>query len=191
MTNPFHLHLRQALSEQRCHEIVATACRHGFAAAPVAAYGRVQHAPSVRNNDRAQWTDAALAAEIEAALRAAAGTSFPEHFNQRRYALVGDRLRAYRYRPGQFFRPHRDGEVTLEAPLACRSAITCLVYLNDAAGGETVLMPGGYADQQRWVTVAPRTGDILLFEHGIWHEGKSVHDGEKLVLRTDLFYLAG
>jgi predicted 2-oxoglutarate/Fe(II)-dependent dioxygenase YbiX len=94
-------------------------------------------------------------------------------------------FRFYRYRPGQYFKPHRDGAYQDGQK---ESLVTALFYLNDADGGETVLMP--YGLRQAWAhrPILPRAGDALLFEHRVWHEGRPVNSGEKYVLRTDLFY---
>jgi len=57
--------------------------------------------------------------------------------------------------------------------------LTLLLYLpvGGCEGGETVI------DGE---TVAVVDGRIVLFEHGLRHEGKPVERGQKLVLRNDV-----
>ena len=66
-----------------------------------------------------------------------------------------------------------------------------MVYLNDdVTGGETRFfrsMAHALAGDP-YLTVAPRTGAALVFEHRLWHEGAVVERGRKYVLRTDVMY---
>lgn len=103
---------------------------------------------------------------------------------------LNERLRLLRYKQGQFFHAHNDaafvrgpgdGERAGET-----SHVTVLVYLNQKfKGGQTTFRGRG-----RYYDVRPRTGSVLLFEHGILHEGKKVTQGKKYVVRTDLMYAA-
>lgn len=140
---------------------------------------------NIRNNERIELQDFALAQEIAAALSHAAPSLFAEAVPDRPFAGVDAGFRVYKYVPGQFFKPHRDGDVAAGATV---SLVTVLVYLNDADGGDTIIMPDGYARRDCWVTVTPRAGDVLLFSHAMWHEGRPVASGKKYVLRTDLLY---
>jgi len=61
-------------------------------------------------------------------------------------------------------------------------AFIVLFYLNEGfSGGETRLI-----DYE--VTIAPRRGSVLLFEHAMLHEGCPVTAGTKYVLRSDAKY---
>ena len=57
--------------------------------------------------------------------------------------------------------------------------LTVLVYLpaGGCDGGETVI------DGE---TVPVADGRVVVFDHGLLHEGKPVERGEKLVLRNDI-----
>lgn len=150
-------------------------------------YGVEQKMTAVRNNDRAAFQDETLARDIEAAFHRVAPLVFLEASPGREFVRIGSDFKIYKYVPGQYFKPHRDGDVTVDG---ITSLVTVLVYLNDADGGTTIIMPDGYGHKDSWVSITPRTGDVLLFSHELWHEGRPVATGEKFVLRTDLCYQA-
>lgn len=181
----FHLHLPSVFSVDVCGSLIAQAQRRGFEAATVNIHGVYKPMVHVRNNERLEWNDAVLAQRIDEAIVKAAADKFPFIIQDQAYVRLGEHFRMYRYIPGQYFKPHRDGRIESGA---LASYVTVLIYLNDADEGGTVLMPGGYQDRRSWIKIAPCTGDVLLFEHAIWHEGLPVASGEKYVLRTDLYY---
>jgi prolyl 4-hydroxylase len=182
-----HRHASSALSAARCQELAARARSEGFEKAAVNYYGEQRVMDAVRNNERVEIIDALLAGELQTRLQEALGTDFPWVIEGRRFAKLGAHLRAYRYEPGQYFKPHRDGSYE-DAALGLSSMATALFYLNDCDGGETALMPYGPGQAWAHVFIEPKAGDALVFEHRMWHEGKPVRSGEKLVLRADLFY---
>lgn len=181
----FYKHLPKAIPDSLCEELLDFARSQDFEAASVNHYGEAKRMESVRNNDRLELDNPSLAARLGGALKVALGGDFPVMPDGQPFCEVGSHFRFYRYRPGQYFKPHRDGSYEKAEQ---ESLITALFYLSDADGGDTVLMPHGYAQTWSHQTFAPRVGDALVFEHRIWHEGKSVNSGEKFVLRTDLFY---
>ena len=183
----FTQHLQQALPSVLCQELLEYAGQQTFDEAPVNNYGQMERVTSIRNNDRLEWDNPELAVRLEQVLVAAMGTEFPRVLNGKRYASTGTHFRIYRYSPGQFFKPHRDGSYQ---DADRESLVTVLFYLNDADGGETRLMPYGPREQWAYQDIPARAGDILLFEHRHWHEGRPVNCGEKYVLRTDLFYFS-
>jgi len=87
------------------------------------------------------------------------------------------RSRFYRYGLGAAFSEHEDEPWKPDS--RTRSMLTLLLYLpvGGCEGGETVI------DGE---TVAVVDGRIVLFEHGLRHEGKPVERGQKLVLRNDV-----
>jgi len=99
--------------------------------------------------------------------------------------LVGlnERLRLYRYRPGQSFSPHMDH--WYQATPTTLSLLTVLVYLNaDFEGGQTQFM------EQIDAVVVPSKGSVAVFQHKVRHEGREVTRGMKYALRTDAMYKA-
>jgi len=181
----FHLHLPNVLSPERCQELIAAACTRGFEPATVNNYGKQQMLTHVRNNDRLEWDNAPLARELEALLQGVCADAFPYLLDRQQFASAGSHFRMYRYVPGQYFKPHRDGHFIDKE---FESLVTVLFYLNDTDGGETILMPTSYLYKDNWITIKPRAGDVLMFQHKMMHEGRPVASGEKYVLRTDLFY---
>jgi predicted 2-oxoglutarate/Fe(II)-dependent dioxygenase YbiX len=101
---------------------------------------------------------------------------------------LNERLRFYRYDEGQKFDWHRDGYY--ESPSGKRSFLTFMIYLNDGSdGGETLFTKlGGLYLSEDDLSVKPRRGMALLFDHRILHTGSTVTRGRKYVLRTDVMY---
>ncbi len=131
-----------------------------------------------RNNRRVMFEDWALAGLLFDRVR----PHVPAELRGARAVGANERLRCYRYDVGQRFRPHYDGAFQ-RSPLE-RSRLTFLVYLNDGfLGGETALLDLG-------VSVKPRAGMALLFQHAILHEGCEVTEGVKYALRSDVMYRA-
>lgn len=101
------------------------------------------------------------------------------------FTLLGlnPRLRFYRYREGQQFKPHMDHwyrpsqtQITLH---------TVLIYFNgDFEGGETRFM------EQVEDLITPRPGLAAIFQHKMRHQGCPVVRGKKYALRTDVIYQA-
>jgi predicted 2-oxoglutarate/Fe(II)-dependent dioxygenase YbiX len=181
----WHRHITGLLSAEECQRLIDRGLKQGFEAAKVNHYGDQTMMTQVRNNERLEFDDHVLAVELQNKLMIALGDDFPHVFANKDYAKAGTHFRMYRYTPGQYFKPHKDGSFQ---DGEFESEITVLFYLNDAQGGETVLMPYGVSQAWSHIVIQPRAGDVLLFEHNVWHEGRQVTAGEKFVLRTDLFY---
>ncbi len=161
------------LTIDECAALIAMAERAGFSDAPVTTARGPVMMPDLRDNSRAMIDDPDCAQALWARIA-------PCFKPRGRWRPVGlnERLRFYRYDPGQRFAPHRDGHVARSADE--RSFVTLLVYLNgDCQGGHTRLIG---AD------VAPRAGAALCFDHELLHEGAPVTSGRKLVLRSDVMF---
>lgn len=178
-------HIARVLTDIECQQLIDRAHKWGFEPARVNAYGEQKLMTQVRNNERLEFDDSQLSTRLLAVLQEALGDDFPYVFADKAFQKAGDHFRMYRYVPDQYFKPHKDGSFQ---DGVLESEITVLFYLNDTQGGETVLYPYGYNQAWAHETIVPRAGDVLLFAHNIWHEGKPVTAGEKYVLRTDLFY---
>ncbi len=115
-------------------------------------------------------------------------------FGGRRWRAVGlnERLRFFKYEPGDYFRPHSDGRFTegsddgIYLASAPTSFLTVMVYLNaPERGGDTRFLPpygGG-------VAVAPAAGSALIFDHRLRHEGCMLEAGLKYAIRTDVMFV--
>jgi len=180
----YYRHLKGVLTSADCQSIILRGKTQGFETALVNQGDGTQALMTrVRNNERVLFDDPALALALQDKLQA--GGDFPFAFKDLAFQATGTLFRIYKYTPGQFFKPHKDGAVESGG---CKSEITVLFYLNDADGGDTVLMPQGRAQEASFIRISPKAGDVLMFEHRFWHEGQPVRSGEKYVLRTDLFY---
>jgi prolyl 4-hydroxylase len=103
-----------------------------------------------------------------------------------RFSAVGlnERLRFYRYGPGEFFAWHRDGAYHRDAHE--QSLVTLMLYLDEGfEGGSTDF---DVPDLDEPLRIAPRRGMVLLFQHRLRHQGAPVRRGVKRVLRTDVMY---
>ncbi|MBL9112887.1 MAG: 2OG-Fe(II) oxygenase [Myxococcales bacterium] len=148
----------------------------GPALAPVSLPGGPTVREDIRTNERVMFEDAALAGELVSRV----ASTLPRSLVGRPLSGANPRLRGYRYREGQVFRPHYDGSYRPSPTLG--SELTLLLYLNDGfEGGATRFVDDG-------VDVVPETGKVLVFAHHLLHEGVAVTAGTKYVLRTDVLY---
>lgn len=101
---------------------------------------------------------------------------------------INERIRFCRYMPGQFFGKHLDGVHYRSKTV--QSKLTFMVYLNDCSefeGGRTLF----YSCKDSEVPIQeyhPKCGDLMVFDHNLWHEGETVTAGEKYILRSDILY---
>jgi hypothetical protein len=161
-----------------CDRYIALAEQLGFGDAPVTTPGGPVRITSIRNNDRVMLDDPRHAAVLWERI---APYVSKMHYAGSRPTGVNERLRFYRYDPGQAFRWHRDG--SYQDPAGRRSFVTYMVYLNDDfEGGQTKFR------EPHPLEVKPVKGMALLFSHPLSHEGAAVKTGRKYVLRTDVMY---
>ncbi|MEK6234074.1 MAG: 2OG-Fe(II) oxygenase [Planctomycetales bacterium] len=178
------------LSRETCEEYIRLSEELGYSPAPLSTLDGPRMTPDVRNNDRVMLDDPRLADELWDRLRLfvpqrlKAPDQEPGRATRRFCSPIGlnERLRFYRYDPGQRFDWHFDGYHARDN--GERSRLTFLVYLNDDfKGGETDL------DLYRGpVRVQPIRGSALVFIHHVLHQGAPVVSGRKYVLRTDVMY---
>lgn len=136
--------------------------------------------PIYRDQDRVIVDDADLASDLFRRLQ----PNLPATMGDLRLVGLNDRLRMYRYRPGQRFAPHMDhwyrpddAHITLH---------TVLVYFNDDfTGGETRFT------EQLESTIVPKAGRVAIFQHKLRHEGCEVTTGTKYAMRSDVIYGSG
>ncbi len=162
------------LSPGECASLIARIDALGPAPAPITTSRGYVMNTDVRSNERVTFDDVALAELLFARAR----DRLPARLDNHAVHGCNERLRGYRYRPGQRFAPHYDG--SFRRSDVERSLLTFILYLNDAfTGGETA-----FFDE----VITPRRGRVLVFEHAQLHEGRAVATGTKYALRTDVMY---
>jgi WD40 repeat protein len=101
---------------------------------------------------------------------------------------LNNRLRFCRYSANQYFHRHLDGVHYRSTTL--QSKLTFMIYLNGATefeGGRTLFYKTKDTTEI-WAAYIPRQGDLIVFDHNVWHEGELLSAGEKFVLRSDILY---
>lgn len=135
--------------------------------------------PLYRNQDRVIEDDPKVAADLFCRLE----EHLPRAIGPLRLVGLNERLRFYRYSPGQRFAPHMDHWYQPNAKSI--TLLTLLVYFNaDFEGGETRFY------EQLEETVRPSPGLVALFQHKVRHEGCEVTRGRKYAMRSDVIYEA-
>lgn len=163
------------LSADECAGFVDFTERQGYAFAPITAEVGAIIRPEIRNNGRVMVDDMALAKALWDRL----ARWIPA--GREGWSVIGlnERFRYYRYDVGEYFRWHRDGAFMRSR--SERSMLTAMVYLNDD-------FDGGTTDFEDGISITPRRGSALLFEHGLRHQGAAVTRGRKYVLRSDVMF---
>jgi len=132
--------------------------------------------PELHTSKRVSIDDPALASLLFERARPA----IPPQIGDMTVLGACERLRCYRYDPGERFAPHYDGAFVRADDE--RSLLTFMVFLNeDFTGGETHFLS---LEQ----TVLPHTGLGVLYQHRHWHEVRAVATGRKYVVRSDIMY---
>ena len=178
--------IRGFLTPEECAGHIARSEAAGYGDAPINTFAGQVVNKAMRNNDRVMVDDPALAAELWERLR----PSVPDRRGQWAAAGLNERLRFYRYDPGQQFDWHFDG--SFERSPTEVSNLTFMVYLNDGfEGGATEFnfrLMGLVLDGDEITRVVPEAGMALVFAHRIFHQGAPVTAGRKYVLRSDVMY---
>ncbi|XP_060068307.1 uncharacterized protein LOC132548457 [Ylistrum balloti] len=173
--------LYNVFSKEECEAFIKHTKKIGYDEALVnVGYGRQEKMTDVRNNKRCIWDTFDESGRIFDRIKA----YIPPVWNHRKVLGLNERLRILHYEPGQYFKPHFDGEY--RRTNGERSYITIQVYLNEGfKGGETTFMDGPDEDL---CPVVPKLGSVLVFQHNILHEGSTLIAGEKYTIRTDVMY---
>lgn len=166
----------------RCDELIAHAERVGFEEATVNMAGGNIRRENLRNNDRVISDDTDLSAQMWALAK----PHVPARFKGRTAVGLNERLRFYRYDPGQKFDWHQDGY--FERENGERSQFTFMVYLNDGYSGGGTSFVDPYGRMFDPFTVVPSRGSALFFYHQLDHRGDELIEGRKYVLRSDVMY---
>lgn len=172
------------LTKEECRAFIALGETAAFEAAPIYSTKGPQMRTDIRDNGRVIIDDPSAADQlwdklsplIEAPLR---GRWMPLGLNER--------IRLYRYEPGQQFDWHVDG--TYVPDEGSESVLTFMVYLNDGfTGGETIFGTQDGPEYHETMVIEPEEGTALLFFHRVLHRGAPVKKGLKYVLRTDVMF---
>ena len=167
--------VKEVYTPEECQEFIALSENIGYEAAPINVFGGAVMRPDVRNNARVILDDELLAEGIWSRVK----QHLPRVVTGRRALGLNERLRFYRYDPGERFAPHVDGYYM--RPNGEQSMLTFMLYLNGGfEGGETSFQSG--------VSIKPEAGMILVFRHALYHEGAAVISGRKYVLRSDVMF---
>ena len=176
------------LTEAECEQLIALSERSGYACAAVNVGGKQVFRDEVRRTSRCMVDVPVAAGIIFERLR----PFFPPNGPRAGWARcvgLNERLRFLRYDPGDYFKPHQDGNYERPAghPRAGdTSLLTLMIYLNTPAkGGETNFLSYGGG---RATSVMPTTGLALVFDHDLLHEGAPLFKGCKYCIRTDVMY---
>lgn len=175
-------------SSQECEELVSPGVKSAFQNAVL------NYPVYYRNNDRLVVDDDALAQYLFNKIRGylphtiedvQKGTSEKEIWE---LAELNSRLRLCRYAANQYFNRHLDG-IHYRSDTR-QSRLTFMVYLNSATmfGGGRTLFYKSKSDTEIWAAYTPVQGDLIIFDHNLWHEGEMLTAGEKYVLRSDILY---
>jgi len=120
----------------------------------------------------------------------------PKKYKYHKLIGLNERLRILRYKNGHEFNAHFDGEYRRKN--GERSYITFILYLNDSNKcfndtGLTIFYNGNtsieYKEGISHVSIKPKQGMVILFEHNILHRGTKIKgNGTKYIMRTDVMY---
>lgn len=185
--DPGILTMRRVLTPQFCGEMIERGEMIGFKEASVRTRHGQKMMKTIRDNERVMFNDRNLADGLFQKI-----TPGLEHFkiDGEEPVCLNDYFRIYKYRPGQRFNQHKDGQEFIGGMI---SHVSVLFYLNDDyTGGETgfyrYVHRYGSLEHDTIAKVEPEVGSSLMFLHNIFHSGNKVEDGMKYVLRTDLLY---
>jgi hypothetical protein len=167
--------VRDVLSATECEALIARAEAMGFEPATINTRSGAKRDEQTRDNDRVMMDDADLASDLWKRVAA----HVPVIRAGRQVVGLNERLRLYRYHPGQKFDWHVDGP--FRRGNGEMSLLTFMIYLNEGyRGGATAF--------HNAAEVVGERGMALLFEHGLMHQGAEVTHGVKYALRSDVMY---
>jgi hypothetical protein len=175
-------------NKKECEELLENSINASFqsAAADYPSY--------YRNNERLVIDDDALAGflfeKVQPYLPQEINITTGNEAEQGHWKLsqLNSRLRFCRYAAHQYFHRHLDGVHYRSATE--QSKLTFMIYLNgaDAFKGGRTLFYRSKEDTAIWAAYTPVCGDLIVFDHNLWHEGEVLESGEKYVLRSDILY---
>lgn len=179
--------IENVLSKEECDELIKLSEKNedNYTVAKIDTRYKSQVVDTrIRNSDRWINDDFKLSKELFEKIKKYLPLHSPK---DSRWILtcLNERLRFLRYKPGQKFLRHCDGNY-VRPDASEKSFFTAQFYLNVVeSGGETTFF-SQYDGSNR---VAPKPGSVLIFEQdNLVHEGSEVKAGLKYVIRTDVMY---
>ncbi len=161
-------------TKQECEDFISKSELIGYEPATIDTEKGQIVVETVRNNNRVIYKDTILADKLWQQLKPFA----PKQIGNSKAIGLNELFRFYKYQVGQEFKRHRDQSFIRNDIEA--SYFTFMIYLNDNyEGGETTFTS---------LKIEPKQGTALLFFHDLEHEGSSVKQGIKYVLRTDIMF---
>jgi prolyl 4-hydroxylase len=161
-------------TKQECKDFISKSELIGYEPATIDTEKGQIVVETVRNNNRVIYKDTILADKLWHQLKPLA----PVKIGNSKSVGLNELFRFYKYQVGQEFKRHRDQSYIRNDIEA--SYFTFMIYLNDNyEGGETTFIN---------LAIEPKQGKALIFFHDLEHEGSSVKQGIKYVLRTDIMF---
>lgn len=161
-------------TKEECDHFIDLSEKIGYERATVGTESGSKVLDRIRNNHRVLYNDMGLAVSLWKRLAEYA----PRKIGNSVSIGLNELFRFYKYEEGQKFIKHIDESFIRNEAEA--SYYTFLIYLNDGyEGGET---------QFDDINIKPNRGMALIFLHSLSHEGTTIKNGIKYVLRTDIMF---
>ena len=174
--------IKSAFSQIECEELLFQTNQAEFRPA------KDKYPQSYRNNERFQVDDVLLAKKLFERVCIAIPNTLETKEKTYLLTVLNERLRYCKYADGQSFSIHQDG--VYYPANGEESVLTFLLYLNsscDYDGGETAFFDDRFG-KNKLAEYSGRAGDVIIFDHKLWHSGQPVVKNNKYILRSDLLY---
>ncbi|MCG6200642.1 prolyl hydroxylase family protein [Psychromonas antarctica] len=204
---PGAFQLLNVLSIEECERLIEVSESMGYLADAAVSLPR-----DIRHNDSLTWvvdeqTDGIIWDRIKHLM-----SDDQDIFNGKLALGLNARFRFYRYRKGDYFKPHSDGswpgsrvinnELVADAFGDRFSQMTFLILLTeDFTGGATRFLvnatnsdqPARRGDDVKEIDIRTTAGSILCFPHGLHplhciHSSEPIYKGVKYIIRTDVLF---
>ena len=190
--NPIALVIDNVLSPEECNRWIEESELIGYEEALVnIGGGKEKKMLDIRNSSRCIIDDELRAAEIWNRIKQFIPDNYVFPKDGGMIPLeVNERLRFLRYDPGEYFKPHCDGSYDRSrgsTKFGDVSFLTLQIYLNEGFEGGATRFFTNY-DENDFYDVVPKTGSVLIFEHGMYHSGEILKKGRKYAIRSDIMF---
>ncbi|WP_022941215.1 prolyl hydroxylase family protein [Psychromonas hadalis] len=204
---PGAFQLLNVFSKDECERLIAVSESMGYLADAAVSLPR-----DIRHNDSLTWvvdaqTNGIMWDRIKHLMVDDQGI-----FNGKLALGLNARCRFYRYKKGDYFKPHSDGawpgsrvindQLVADAYADRFSQMTFLIFLSeDFAGGATRFLvnagdssqPAHRGDNVKEIDIRTASGSVLCFPHGMHplhciHSSEPIHQGVKYIIRTDVLF---